>query len=103
MAKRWRPYCVLTAWTLLLFLLESGTAMAAECSCRYFGQSYKLGETVCLRGPNGLRLARCAMNLNNTSWQPLDRQCPLSVVTPPSPAAHPAAPEALRIGERKAG
>lgn len=47
-----------------------------NCTCRFFGQDYKLGATVCLKGPDGPRLARCAMNLNNTSWKMLERACP---------------------------
>lgn len=49
-----------------------------NCTCRFFGTDYKLGETVCLRGPDGPRMARCSMNLNNTAWKTLERSCPTS-------------------------
>lgn len=60
-----------------------------DCTCRYFGANYRLGETVCLRGPDGPRLARCSMALNNTTWQPLDRPCPTSARAPLMLAAAP--------------
>ncbi len=51
---------------------DGGSARGGpDCTCRYFGVNYRLGETVCLRGPEGPRLARCSMVLNNTTWQSL--------------------------------
>ena len=38
--------------------------------------SWRHGETVCLQTPTGLRLARCEMVLNNTSWKFLPDACP---------------------------
>ena len=55
-----------------------------NCTCRFFGTDYKLGDTVCLRGPDGPRMARCSMNLNNTAWKTLERACPTALV-PPAP------------------
>jgi hypothetical protein len=43
-----------------------------NCTCRANGQSYELGQIVCIRG----KLAQCQMNLNNTSWQIIAEMCP---------------------------
>ena len=51
------------------------------CSCRYDGQSFQLGTTVCLKTPQGVRMARCEMVLNNTSWHFLAKGCPLAMTT----------------------
>ncbi|MHC5653484.1 hypothetical protein [Stappia sp. ICDLI1TA098] len=53
-----------------------------NCTCRYFGEKYSIGETVCLRGPEGPRMARCAMNQNNTSWKMLEDPCPTARLCP---------------------
>jgi uncharacterized membrane protein len=57
-------------------------AQVRNCTCRFFGVDYKLGETVCLKGPDGPRLARCSMSLNNTTWERLEKSCPTSSLTP---------------------
>jgi len=57
--------------------LGSASAWAGQnCTCRAEGVEATLGQTVCLRTPAGLRLARCEMVLNNTSWKFLDGPCP---------------------------
>jgi hypothetical protein len=87
----------LTAPLLLATGAASQQASGSACTCRYFGQDYHLGETVCLRGPNGSRLARCSMLLNNTTWTPLKQECPTTRLlpgtsdTPPDNAANPSA------------
>jgi hypothetical protein len=48
----------------------------ADCTCRGPGVVAKHGQTVCLRTPAGLRLARCEMVLNNSSWTFLPEPCP---------------------------
>ncbi|MCW2309197.1 hypothetical protein [Rhodobium gokarnense] len=58
------------------------------CSCRYQGQSYQLGSTVCLKTPQGERMARCEMVLNNTSWHFLEKGCPLAVTPGRARAGH---------------
>lgn len=69
-------------------LADGGAARARpDCTCRYFGVKYRIGETVCLRGPDGPRLARCSMMLNNTTWETLDRSCPTSARAPMTLAA----------------
>lgn len=81
---------ILAAAALAAPLLLAASAAAQQdarsaCTCRYFGQDYRLGETVCLRGPNGTRLARCSMLLNNTTWTPLQQECPTTLLSPATP------------------
>lgn len=40
-----------------------------ECHCRANGRDYALGARICLRAPNGYRLAECRMQQNVTSWE----------------------------------
>ncbi len=59
------------------------TALAGpECTCRYQGHNYQVGDLVCLRSPKGIRLAVCGMVLNNTSWEITDNPCPSAQLTP---------------------
>lgn len=46
------------------------------CTCRAEGQVFQLGETACLRTPQGARLARCVMVINNPSWEAGTTPCP---------------------------
>jgi len=77
-----RSSAVLSAAAFILgfFLICGGTASAqtVSCTCRYQGQDYGLGESICLKSPNGLRMATCAMVLNNTSWKFTSAPCPLT-------------------------
>lgn len=50
------------------------------CTCRAAGISHALGAVVCLKTPEGPRLARCERVLNNTSWTPLQTPCPTARV-----------------------
>ena len=52
----------------------TGARADPNCTCRANGQSYALGQIVCIRG----KLAQCQMNLNNTSWQTIAETCPES-------------------------
>jgi hypothetical protein len=53
-------------------------AQTVSCTCRYNGENYGLGESICLSSPEGLRMATCEMVLNNTSWQFSDAPCPVT-------------------------
>ncbi len=58
-------------------LLVAGMAAADEnkCRCVANGTSYGQGEVACL-GPDSSRfMARCEMNLNNTSWTKISDVC----------------------------
>jgi len=59
---------------------SSSVALAqnVSCTCRYQGQDYGVGESICLKGSDGMRMATCAMVLNNTSWSFSNAPCPLS-------------------------
>ncbi len=72
-----------------------------DCRCRYKGQYFEQGETVCIRVDGRSRLARCAMALNNSSWTFLSDKdgCPTALMSPlpPRPAvAAPARPTTSR-------
>jgi hypothetical protein len=46
-----------------------GIVPERDCTCRANGRSYRMGERVCLRTPDGaLRTAECRMVQNVTSW-----------------------------------
>lgn len=47
-------------------------AAAHNCTCRANGVSYKQGQIICIRG----KLAKCDMNLNNSSWKIIAPTCP---------------------------
>ncbi|WP_197673725.1 hypothetical protein [Stappia sp. ES.058] len=87
--RRFRGGIMVMAALAAPVLLASGAASQqtarSSCTCRYFGQDYHLGETVCLRGPDGMRIARCSMLLNNTTWKPLEEGCPTTRLFMPMP------------------
>ncbi|MBA5776718.1 hypothetical protein H2509_06205 [Stappia sp. F7233] len=63
----------------------AAAASAVDCTCRFRGSDYNLGDTVCLKTANGLELAQCQMVLNNTSWKFLSEQCPVGELEAPVP------------------
>jgi hypothetical protein len=48
----------------------------AECYCRAQGRQFGMGAQLCLRSPDGPRMARCVMDLNVTSWRFTQEPCP---------------------------
>jgi hypothetical protein len=52
----------------------AATAGAHDCHCRFSGQTYDQGETVCMRG----KVALCDMYLNNSSWKVVADACPMA-------------------------
>jgi hypothetical protein len=67
-------------------------SQSISCSCRHQGLDYSLGETICLKGPNGPRMATCSMVLNNTSWKFTEAPCPFALnITPRKKADTPTA------------
>lgn len=46
------------------------------CTCRAEGRTFQLGEMTCLRTPQGSRMARCIMVINNPSWDAGTAPCP---------------------------
>ena len=78
----WRtPFPILLAASAAL-VVTSGFALAqgdrSSCYCRYFGKYFAQGAKVCMATPNGMRMARCTMSLNNTSWEITEESCPLA-------------------------
>jgi len=64
--------------TIALAVFLGGPAEAAagpECSCRYKGRDVPVGGQVCLNTPQGMRVATCGFELNNTSWKFSKRSC----------------------------
>jgi hypothetical protein len=61
----------------------------AECTCRYRGTFYELGQCVCMRVGGTTRRACCDKVLNNTSWSFGGRSCDL-VENNAKPRATPA-------------
>jgi len=54
----------------------------SNCTCRYGGADFRLGQVVCIRG----KLAMCGMVANNTSWRFTGQACPVSSLHTPAPA-----------------
>lgn len=77
----------LNAWGAVV--LFTGLALAgetrAECNCLYNNQRYEQEDTVCMRTPQGLRMARCGMLDNIAWWEMLDEPCQGQVSALPSP------------------
>jgi hypothetical protein len=71
---------------ILPLLAAATTAASADCTCRFQGRDYDLGQNVCLATPKGARIATCGMVLNNTSWQFSETPCVVSKAAP-EPAA----------------
>lgn len=72
---------------VLAALIFTPAPARADCTCRYNGGTTDVGDTVCMKTPNGARLARCDMALNNPSWTFLDAPCPSANVSP-APKKH---------------
>jgi hypothetical protein len=53
-------------------LAAASSAGAHDCQCRFAGQKYHQGTTVCMRG----KVAECGMVLNNSSWNIVAETCP---------------------------
>lgn len=51
---------------------------APNCTCRYRGQDFQLGDRVCLNSPDGPQQAECGFVLNNTSWNFTGLSCAYS-------------------------
>jgi hypothetical protein len=65
-------------------VISGATGEVIPCRCRFRGNAYRLGDTVCMSTPLGVQLARCDLLLNNTSWVPMGVPCTMSLL----PARH---------------
>jgi hypothetical protein len=63
---------------ILAAILASAVATPAkaDCKCRAPGFIAHHGQVACLRTPEGYRLARCGMSLNNSAWIFTQESCP---------------------------
>jgi hypothetical protein len=59
-------------------VISGATGEAIPCRCRFRGNAYRLGDTVCMSTHLGVQLARCDLVLNNTSWIPTGVPCTMS-------------------------
>ncbi len=57
---------------IALAITSSAALAGPNCTCRFQGHNYKIGEVACILGD----LKRCEMQLNNTSWQTVTQGCP---------------------------
>jgi hypothetical protein len=49
-----------------------------DCYCRAQGRIFAPGESICLRTPEGGRMAECRMVTNVMSWSVTGKPCPES-------------------------
>ncbi len=63
------------AFMAVAFAGASGAAADDKCTCRALGRHFEIGQSACLRTPQGHRLATCGMVLNNTAWQFSETPC----------------------------
>ena len=61
-------------------VISGATGEVIPCRCRFRGNAYRLGDTVCMSTPLGVQLARCDLLLNNTSWVPMGVPCTMSLL-----------------------
>jgi hypothetical protein len=52
--------------------LAAETQAGSNCTCRANGRIFSQGQIACVRG----KLARCDMNLNNSTWKIIANTCP---------------------------
>ena len=86
-----------TSLAAAVFLIASGPSSAisgeikhaaaapkpvVNCTCRYQGSNYHIGDEICLNSPSGPKMATCDMVLNNTSWSISKTPCPTARMTP---------------------
>jgi hypothetical protein len=61
-------------------VISGATGEVIPCRCRFRGNAYRLGDTVCMTTHLGVQLARCDLLLNNTSWVPIGVPCTISLL-----------------------
>lgn len=86
-------------------VISGATGEAIPCRCRFRGNAYRLGDTVCMSTHLGVQLARCDLLLNNTSWVPIGVPCTMSLLPRRQADDGRAGPTALRApgGDRGGG
>lgn len=71
---------MLAACGLAAVALPAPALAGPDCTCRHSGGDVHEGQTACIKGPNGMTMARCEKVLNNTSWRMLDQPCPYTAL-----------------------
>ncbi len=61
---------------------NEATGKSIPCICRFQNRDFRLGESVCMPTHLGVVIAKCDLQLNNTTWAPTDQPCTLSAMTP---------------------
>lgn len=61
---------------------KTGKQEEPPCTCRYYGEEFRLGETICMKGQEGKRIAICVMVINNPSWEKTGAECPSAQLSP---------------------
>jgi hypothetical protein len=56
-------------------VVDGVTGLPIPQLCRAGGQTFQLGDTVCMHTHRGVQLARCDLLLNNTTWVPIGIAC----------------------------
>jgi hypothetical protein len=69
-------------FTAILCIVPHAAQAGSQCACRHADGKTPLGQTACIRTPNGPQMATCEMVLNNTSWKLTDRLCPSAGLSP---------------------
>lgn len=65
---------------------NAATGIPIPCVCVFRGQQYRVGEAVCMQTHMGTVIARCDLNLNNTTWAPTSEPCTVSRLYAPDRA-----------------
>jgi hypothetical protein len=71
----------------LAVMTPIGASAEHKCQCLYQGKKFEQGELVCIKVDGATHLARCDMQLNNSSWTFLKTGCPTASLTPIPKAA----------------
>jgi hypothetical protein len=59
-------------------VIDGWTGLPIPCLCRFQGETYRLGDVVCMSTHLGVVMTRCELFMNNTSWMPTREPCTLS-------------------------
>jgi hypothetical protein len=73
-----QPFLPIVVFLMTASFSTLSSAQDVNCTCRYQGENFGIGESICLKGSDGLKMATCSMVLNNTSWQFSNAPCPLA-------------------------
>lgn len=72
----------ITALAALAALSPFQAIAAPDCLCRAEGRFFDQGEVACIRTATGMKLAKCGMAQNVTTWNVVADGCPLALLEP---------------------